>query len=177
LVCRIISKNYIKYQGLDTTRSYIDTIKSFPINIETRTLKTYRAAESPTDNTNGALTFELNTSMLLLPKTPMKARLMDASRVGFFGQGQTDYGTGAQKAEATAYIHRWKLEPKDEAAYARGELVEPKKQIVYYIDPATPKKWVPYLIAGINDWNKAFEAAGFKNAIVAKVAPTSKRRP
>ncbi|TEW66975.1 DUF5117 domain-containing protein [Mucilaginibacter phyllosphaerae] len=169
-------KKMYKITGLDNGRSYIDTVKSFPINIETRTLKTYRASESPTDNTNGALTFELNTSMLLLPKTPMKARLND-DRVGYFGQQQTDYGTGAQKAEATAYIHRWKLEPKDEAAYARGELVEPKKQIVYYIDPATPKKWVPYLIAGINDWNKAFEAAGFKNAIVGKEAPTAKQDP
>lgn len=169
-------KKMYKISGLDNNRSYIDTVKSFPINIEARTLKTYRSTESPTDNTNGALTFELNTSMLLLPKTPMKARLMD-SRVGFFGQGQTDYGTGAQKAEATSYIHRWKLEPKDESAYARGELVEPKKQIVYYIDPATPKKWIPYLIAGINDWNKAFEAAGFKNAIVGKEAPTAKQDP
>jgi hypothetical protein len=169
-------KKLYKITTLDNTRSYIDTIKSFPINIETRTLKTFRSAESPTDNTNGALTFELNTSMLLLPKKPMKARLMDA-RVGFFGQRQTDYGTDAQKAEGTAYIHRWKLEPKDEAAYARGELVEPKKQIVYYIDPATPKKWVPYLIAGINDWNKGFEAAGFKNAIVGKEAPTAKEDP
>jgi hypothetical protein len=170
-----IKKQY-KITGIDNSRSYIDTIKSFPINIETRMLKTYRATESPTDNTNGALTFELNTSMLLLPKTPMKARLND-ERVGFFGQRQTDYGTDAQKAEATAYIHRWRLEPKDELAYLRGELVEPKKQIVYYIDPATPKKWVPYLIAGINDWNKAFEAAGFKNAIVGKPAPTAKQDP
>jgi hypothetical protein len=169
-------KKLYKISGLDNTRSYIDTIKSFPINVEARTLKTYRSAESPTDNTNAAVTFELNTSMLLLPKIPMKARLMD-SRVGFFGQGQTDYGTDAQKAEATSYIHRWKLEPKDEAAYSRGELVEPKKQIVFYIDPATPKKWVPYLIAGINDWNKAFEAAGFKNAIVGKEAPTAKQDP
>jgi hypothetical protein len=169
-------KKAYKVSGIDNTRSYIDTIKSFPINVEVRTLKTFRAAESPTDNTNAALTFELNTSMLLLPKTPMKARLMDA-RVGYFGQGQTDYGTDAQKAEVTSYIHRWRLEPKDEAAYGRGELVEPKKQIVYYIDPATPKKWVPYLIAGINDWNKAFEAAGFKNAIVGKVAPTAKEDP
>jgi len=170
-----IKKAY-KVSALDNSRSYIDTIKSFPINVEVRTLKTYRSSESPTDNTNAALTFELNTSMLLLPKTPMKARLMD-ERVGFFGQSQTDYGTDAQKAKVTAYIHRWRLEPKDEAAYSRGELVEPKKQIVYYIDPATPKKWVPYLIAGVNDWNKAFEAAGFKNAIVGKVAPTAKEDP
>jgi len=169
-------KKAYKISGLDNSRSYIDTIKSFPINIEVRSLKTYRAGESPTDNSNAAITFELNTSMLLLPKVPMKPRLSD-NRVGFFGQTQTDYGTDAQKAEVTAYIHRWKLEPKDEAAYERGQLVEPKKQIVFYIDPATPKKWVPYLIAGINDWNVAFEAAGFKNAIVGKEAPTAKEDP
>jgi hypothetical protein len=169
-------KKAYKISTEDNSRSYIDTIKSFPINIEARVLKTYRATESPTDNSNAAISFELNTSMLLLPKTPMKPRLSD-DRVGFFGQSQTDYGTDAQKALVTSYIHRWKLEPKDEAAYERGELVEPKKQIVFYIDPATPKKWVPYLIAGINDWQKAFEAAGFKNAIVGKEAPTPKEDP
>jgi hypothetical protein len=169
-------KKAYKVSALDNTRSYIDTIKTFPINIETRVLKTYRAAESPTDNTNAAISFELNTSMLLLPKIPMKARLRD-DRVGYFGQSQTDYGTDAQKALVTAYIHRWKLEPKDEAAYERGELVEPKKPIIFYLDPATPKKWVPYLIAGINDWQKAFEAAGFKNAIIGKAAPTAKEDP
>jgi hypothetical protein len=114
--------------------------------------------------------------MLLLPKTPMKSRLLD-ERIGFFGQRQIDFGTEAQKAKVTAYIHRWRLEPKDEAAYLRGELVEPKKQIVYYIDPATPKKWIPYLIQGINDWQKAFEAAGFKNAIIGKPAPSKKEDP
>jgi hypothetical protein len=169
-------KKLYKVSALDNSRSYINTIKSFPVNIEARVLKTYRAAESPTDNTTAAISFELNTSMLLLPKTPMKVRLSD-DRVGFFGQSQTDYGTDAQKAEVTSYIHRWKLEPKDEAAYLRGELVEPKKQIVFYIDPATPKKWVPYLISGINDWQKAFEAAGFKNAIIGKPAPTLKEDP
>ncbi len=169
-------KKAYKVSTLDNTRSYIDTIKSFPINIEARVLKTYRATESPTDNSNAAISFELNTSMLLLPKTPMTARLRD-TRVGFFGQSQTDYGTDAQKALVTSYIHRWKLEPKDEAAYQRGDLVEPKKPIIFYIDPATPKKWVPYLIAGINDWQKAFEAAGFKNAIIGKEAPTVKEDP
>ncbi len=169
-------KKAYKISTLDNSRSYIDTIKSFPINIESHVLKTYRAVESSTDNTNAAMSFELNTSMLLLPKTPMKSRLSD-ERVGFFGQRQIDYGTDAQKSEVTAYIHRWKLEPKDEAAYLRGELVEPKKPIVFYIDPATPKKWVPYLILGVNDWQKAFEAAGFKNAIIGKVAPTRKEDP
>ena len=170
------TKKAYKISALDNSRSYIDTIKSFPLNIEARVLKTYRAMESPTDNTNAAITFELNTSMLLLPRLAMKARLSD-DRVGYFGQSQTDYGTDAQKALVTSYIHRWKLEPKDAGAYERGELVEPKQQIVFYIDPATPKKWVPYLIQGINDWNKAFEAAGFKNAIVGKAAPTFKEDP
>jgi len=160
----------------DATRSYIDTIKTFPINIEVKTAKTYRAAESPTDNSNGAVTFEFNTSMLLLPKIPVKARIMD-SRVGYFGQSQIDYGTDAQKAERTAYIHRWNLVPKDTAAYKRGELVEPVKPIIIYIDPATPKKWVPFLIQGINDWQVAFEAAGFKNAIFGKQAPTPQEDP
>ncbi|MES2651171.1 MAG: zinc-dependent metalloprotease [Bacteroidota bacterium] len=165
-----------KTTAFDATRSYLDTIKTFPLNIEVVTAKTYRAAESPIDNSIAAVTYEFNTSMLLLPKNPVKARLMDA-RVGYFGQGQTDYGTSAQKAERTAYIHRWNLVPKDTAAYKRGELVEPIKPIIIYIDPATPKKWVPYLIQGINDWQVAFEAAGFKNAIIGKEAPTPQQDP
>jgi len=165
-----------KVTAYDMARSYIDTVKTFPVNIEVKTTKTYRAAESPTDNSNGAVTFEFNTSMLLLPKIPVKARIMD-KRVGFFGQSQIDYGSGAQKAERTAYIHRWNLVPKDTNAYKRGELVEPIKPIVIYIDPATPNKWVPYLIQGINDWQVAFEAAGFKNAIIGKKAPSQQEDP
>jgi hypothetical protein len=170
-----IRKAY-KVTMYDATRSYIDTVKTFPINLEVKTAKTYRAAESPTDNSNAAVTFEFNTSMLLLPKIPVKARIMD-NRVGFFGQSQIDYGSNAQKAERTAYIHRWNLVPKDTNAYKRGELVEPVKPIVIYIDPATPKKWVPFLIQGINDWQVAFEAAGFKNAILGKEAPTAQQDP
>lgn len=165
-----------KTTAMDPTRSYIDTIKTFPVNIEVVTSKTYKTAEGPTDNSIGAVTYEFNTSMLLLPKAPVKARLRDA-RVGYFGQSQTDYGTGAQKAEETAYIHRWNLVPKDTAAYMRGELVEPVKPIIIYIDPATPKKWVPYLIQGINDWQVAFQEAGFKNAIIGKEAPTAQEDP
>jgi hypothetical protein len=160
----------------DPARSYIDTVKTFPLNIEVVTSKTYKALESPVDNSIGAVTYEFNTSMLLLPKKPVKARLTDV-RVGYFGQSQTDYGTDAQKAERTAYIHRWNLVPKDTAAYLRGELVEPVKPIVIYIDPATPKKWVPYLIQGINDWQAAFQEAGFKNAIIGKEAPTPQQDP
>lgn len=170
-----LRKKY-KVTALDPSRSYIDTIKTFPINIEVVTSKTYKSAESPIDNSIGAVTFEFNTSMLLLPKVPAKARLTD-KRVGYFGQSQIDYGTDAQRAERTAYIHRWNLVPKDTAAYIRGELVEPVKPIVIYIDPATPKKWVPYLIQGINDWQAAFESAGFKNAIIGKEAPTPAQDP
>ncbi|WP_017257892.1 zinc-dependent metalloprotease [Pedobacter arcticus] len=165
------TKTKYKVTRLDESRSYIDTIKSFPTNIEVRTMKTYIANAPPVDNSLGSITAELGTSMVLLPKVPMKPRLYD-QRVGFFSKRQTDYGLDAQKATVTRYVARWRLEPKDSAAYARGELVEPKKQIVYYIDPATPKKWRPYLIEGVKDWNVAFEAAGFKNAITCLEAPT-----
>lgn len=169
-------RNAYKITELDNSRSFIDTMKCFPLNIEISVVKTYRATGSPTEQSNGAMTFEMNTSMLLLPKTPAKPRLYDG-RVSFISNEFTDYGTDAQQSVVTSYIHRWKLEPKDTAAYGRGELVEPKKQIIFYIDPATPKKWIPYLIQGVNDWQKAFEAAGFKNAIVGKEAPTPTEDP
>jgi hypothetical protein len=137
---------------------------------------TYKAGEAPSNSQTGSISLEINNSMLLLPKKPMVARLSD-KRVGYFGISQTDYGRDDQKAARRSYISRWKLIPKDIEAYKRGELVEPVKQIVYYIDPATPVKWRPYLIQGVNDWNKAFEAAGFKNAIVAKEPPTKEQDP
>ncbi|WP_342328011.1 zinc-dependent metalloprotease [Pedobacter sp. FW305-3-2-15-E-R2A2] len=170
-----LKKTY-KISGIDNTRSYVDTVKSFPQNVEVKTVKTYRSPELPADKSVGAMTFGLNTSMVLLPKEPMKART-ENKRIGYFTERQLDFSVSDKRVTPTAYIQRWRLEPKDEAAYSRGELVEPKKQIVYYIDPATPKKWVPFLIQGVNDWNTAFEAAGFKNAIVAKEAPTAQEDP
>ncbi|RQO70786.1 zinc-dependent metalloprotease [Pedobacter sp. KBW06] len=170
-----LKKTY-KISGIDNTRSYVDTVKSFPQNVEVKTVKTYRSPELPADKSVGAMTFGLNTSMVLLPKDPMKART-ENKRIGYFTERQLDFSVSDKHVTPTAYIQRWRLEPKDEAAYSRGELVEPKKQIVYYIDPATPKKWVPFLIQGVNDWNTAFEAAGFKNAIVAKEAPTAQEDP
>ena len=166
-------------------RSYIQNVRSFPTNVEISTLKTYSltaaaspfgAAAPPTfggGGSSGSATVELNTSLVILPKVPMKARYADP-RVGYFTVGYTDFDLNPQGVKEIELIKRWRLEPKPEdlAKYKRGELVEPKKQIVYYIDPATPKKWIPYLIAGVNDWAKAFEKAGFKNAIVAKEAPT-----
>ena len=116
--------------------------------------------------------------MVLLPKVPMKRRYFD-ERVGWFARGQVDYGLDAQKSKTVKYLDRYRLEVKDEdiEKFKRGELVEPKKQIVYYVDSATPEEWVPYIIQGVNDWQVAFEAAGFKNAIVGKRAPTKEEDP
>lgn len=163
--------------------SYISDLRSFPKNIEVRTVKTYMrtppspfGSAAPAPSFGGAggtpTTFELNSSMVLLPKVPMKPRYFDP-RVGYFATGYTDFDANPQGVEQIRMITRWRLEPKpqDVDKYLRGELVEPQKQIVYYIDPATPKIWVPYLIAGVNDWNAAFEKAGWKNAITAKLAP------
>jgi len=170
-----LKKTY-KIGGFDAQKSYIDTIKTFPENIEVRTVKTFKSPELPADNSVGVMTFGLNTSMVLLPKVPMQARY-ENQRVGYFSNRKLDFGANDQKVVRNAFIQRYRLEPIDTEAYARGELVKPKRQIVFYIDPATPKKWVPYLIAGVNDWNTAFEAAGFKDAIVGKEAPTAAEDP
>lgn len=172
--------------GLLSDRSYIVGIKAFPMNVEIRTMKTYMRNPSSSSagrgqqsavisgsSTSSPATYELNSSLVMLPKEPMKPRYFD-NRVGFFTTSTTDFDANPQGIKKISMAVRWRLEPKDEdiEKYKRGELVEPKKQIVYYIDPATPRKWVPYLIQGVNDWQKAFEQAGFKNAIVAKEAPT-----
>jgi hypothetical protein len=166
-----------------TDKSYILAARPFKTNIEIKTVKTY--TRNPTTGGGGfpgpsaggsgqPATFELNTSLVLLPAVPMQPRYFD-DRVGYFTtQTITDFDVNRQGIERYRFIARYRLEPKDAdiEKYKRGELVEPKKQIVYYIDPTTPKKWIPYLIAGINDWQAAFETAGFKNAIVGKIAPT-----
>ncbi len=119
-------------------------------------------------------TVETYTSMLLLPEVPMRRRLID-DRVGFFERSNEYYDDSQHRSEYLRFATRWRLEPKDGdvAKWKRGELVEPKKPIIIYIDPATPKQWVPYLIQGVNDWQKAFEAAGFKNAIIGKEWPVN----
>jgi len=151
-------------------RSYIDFIHAHSKNVEIRAVKTYAAGANPASS---IYTLELNASMVLLDKVPMKPRIQDP-RVGYFSTSFRDFDADDQGVKNTTYAKRWKLQPKPEdiEKYKRGELVEPMKQIVFYIDPLTPKKWIPYLIAGVNDWQKAFESAGFKNAIIAKEAPT-----
>ncbi|MCR5312459.1 MAG: zinc-dependent metalloprotease [Bacteroidaceae bacterium] len=153
--------------------SYIDYIHTFPINTEVVTVKTFNAKSSsriPAGSYTGNITLKLNTSFVLLPKEPMAFRTFDP-RVGYFTEEFSEFGDNQQQVDRRKVISRWRLEPKDMDAYKRGELVEPKKQIVYYIDPATPKQWRKYLIQGVEDWNVAFEEAGFKNAITAKEWP------
>lgn len=149
--------------------SYIEDIKTFPTNTEIRLVKTYNSTSQrlPGALATGKLTFGLNISFVLLPEELMMPRYYDP-RVGYFTESFNTFNDQQQRVEGKTFISRYRLEPKDSAdveKMRRGELVEPKKPIVYYIDPATPKQWRKYLIAGINDWQKAFEKAGFKNAI------------
>ena len=167
-----------KVSRMDKDRSYINRVSSYPKNIEVRHVKTYFASNPPSNGSVGSISVEMSNSMILLPKIPMKRRYFD-ERVGWFTSRQTDYGSEAQKTKTVRYLDRWRLEVKDEdiAKFNAGELVEPKKQIVYYIDPATPMKWRKYLKQGVNDWQVAFEAAGFKNAIIAKDPPSKEEDP
>jgi len=163
---------------LDKSRSYVERVSSYQENIELRHVKTYFASNPPSNRSVGSISVEMSNSMILLPKVPMKRRYFD-ERVGWFARGQTDYGLDAQKSKTVTYLDRWRLEVKDEdiEKFKRGELVVPKKQIVYYIDRATPEVWRKYIKQGIEDWQVAFEAAGFKEAIIAKDPPTKEEDP
>ena len=164
------AREQFKVRRLDKDRSFLARAMAFPRNVEIRSVLTYEASEPPENASTGTLSVEMSHSMVLLPDTPMRPRRYDP-RVGYFSIEQTDYGLPAQRAESRRYITRWKLVPSDLAAYQRGELVEPVEPIVYYVDPATPVEWRESLKQGVEDWNVAFEAAGFKNAIRAEDAP------
>ncbi|MGB4843170.1 MAG: zinc-dependent metalloprotease [Ferruginibacter sp.] len=170
------SKKRANLAALQKDKSYVVTVKTFPINVEVVAVKTY--GSTPTAPTAGNTTVELNSSLVLLPEKPMQARYFDP-RVGYFTVGYTDFDLNPQGVKRISMVKRWKLEPREEdmEKYKRGELVEPKKPIIFYIDPATPEKWIPYLIQGVNDWQKSFEKAGFKNAVMAKRAPTKAENP
>ena len=165
-----------KVKRLDASRSFINSIKSYPKNIEVVQDFTFDADAPPSNKNTNTITIRINQSMILLPEKPMMPRLHD-KRVGYFSVGNVDYNSEALKADSKRYIRRWRLEPTDEAAYNRGELVAPKKPIVYYIDPATPEKLRKYIKQGVDDWQKVFETAGFKNAIYAKMPPTKEEDP
>jgi len=165
-----------KTRSPDKKRSFISRMSAYPENVEVRHDMTYPAGEPPSNSRTGTISMQMAQSFYLLPEEPMMPRLFDP-RVGWFTLSQYDFSSDALKADQKTYLRRWRLEPKDPAAYARGELVEPVKPIVYYIDPATPEKFVPDFIAAVEDWQVAFEAAGFKNAILAKRAPTPEEDP
>ena len=165
-----------KVKKLDTSRSFINSINSYPKNIEVVQDFTFESDMPPSNKRTNTITIRINQSMILLPENPMMSRVYD-KRVGYFSIGNVDYNSEALKADSKRYIKRWRLEPTDEDAYNRGELVEPKKPIIYYLDPATPKKLRKYIKQGVDDWQKVFETAGFKNAIMAKMPPTKAEDP
>ncbi len=165
-----------KIKAMDKNRSMLLRAKSFPKNIELRHIVTYSASAPPSNPSTGTISLEMNQSFIVLPEDKMMPRLYD-ERVGFFSVEQTDFGRGEQRATKRKYITRWRLEPKDMEAFKAGKPVEPVKPIVYYIDPATPEKWRPFLKKAVDDWQPAFEKAGFKNAIMGKYPPTKEEDP
>lgn len=184
-----IDKQFLNIVAFQKDRSFIQKIRTYPINTEIRTVKTFSTTPPrisltpiPQIGTNlpaaldaGVITMEFNTSMILLPKVPMRKRIFDA-RVGYFENSFGVFEEESQKADKDVFAVRWRLEPKskeDAEKQKRGELIEPKKPIVYYIDPATPEKWKKYIKAGIDDWQPAYEAAGWKNAIRGEYWPAN----
>ena len=164
------NRSRFKVRRLDRTRTFIDEVKSFPENVNVRHTLTFEADEPPSNFGTGTLSLQMYQSMILLPTVPMMPRLAD-ERVGYFTVEQVDFGLNELKAGTREYIRRWRLEPSDQAAYRSGVLVDPVKPIVYYLDPATPERWRPYFCQGVEDWQIAFEAAGFKNAIQCRYPP------
>lgn len=164
-------RTQLQVRRLESDKSYIESAKSFPINVELRQVMTYEANRPPSNRSTGLITMKVSQSIIQLPEEPMMPRLAD-ERVGWFTNGNINYSSDALKGDQVRFLKRWRLEPKDPAAYARGELVEPVKPIVYYLDPATPEKFKKWFKLGIEDWQVTFEAAGFKNAIIAKEPPS-----
>ncbi|MBA2291211.1 MAG: zinc-dependent metalloprotease [Gemmatimonadales bacterium] len=169
-------RTQFKVRRLDPQRSYIEQVRSFPLNVEVRQVQTFDAAEPPSLGATSTLSLQVAQSIVLLPREPMRPRIADP-RVGWFSINQIDFSSRALKADTRTLLQRWRMEPKDPAAYARGELVEPIKPIVFYLDPGTPLEWRPFIRQGIEDWQKAFEVAGFRNAIIARDPPSVAEDP
>jgi hypothetical protein len=186
-VTEFSARTRLRARGFDSSRSFIERVASFPRNIEVEASHTFTSPPdlgggagqqiptnpfAPAGMAPGSATVLMHYSMVKLPEKPMMPRLAD-ERVGYFSVRLTDYGKEEHRAPQVRYITRWRLEKKDPNA----ELSEPIQPIVYYVDPATPTRWVPYMKRGIEKWQAAFEAAGFKNAIIAKEAPTQEDDP
>ena len=161
---------------LDADRSFISRMRSYPLNVNVRHTLTWDAGSPPNDAQTNTVSLEMNQSLVLLPAEPMRPRYADP-RVGYFSVSRINYGLDEQKAATETFIRRWRLEPSDPEAYARGEVVDPVKPITYYVDPATPERYVDAVQRGIENWQAAFETAGFSNAIVALEAPSKEEDP
>ncbi|MEM7417826.1 MAG: zinc-dependent metalloprotease [Gemmatimonadota bacterium] len=161
---------------LDGDRSYIGHVRSYPLNVNVRHTLTYDAGAPPSDAQANTVSMEMNQSLVLLPAEPMQPRHADP-RVGYFSIERVNYGLDEQKAASETFIRRWRLEPTDPIAYARGELVEPVQPITWYIDPGTPERWRDAVRQGVLNWNEAFEAAGFRNAVRVLDPPTPEEDP
>ena len=175
-IIRSYEKDNYKIGGVDKKRSFIDSARSFPKNTEILHTLTFSSSKPPSGNRTKTFSFQINHSIIALPEQPMHVRYED-ERVGWFTINKINYSSEKLKSDSYNIIRRWRLEPTDIDAYNRGELVEPVKPIVYYLDPGTPMKWRKYFKMGIEDWNSAFEKAGFKNAIIAKDPPSKDEDP
>lgn len=175
-IIRSNEKDKYKIGTVEKSRSFIERANSYRKNTEILHTLTFNAQNPPPGNQAKSLSFQINHSIIKLPEIPMPVRYADP-RVGWFTLNKTDYSSEELKSDEYKIVRRWRLEPKDKDLYLKGELVEPIKPIVYYLDPATPMKWRKYFKLGIEDWNQAFEKAGFKNAIVAKDPPTPEEDP
>jgi hypothetical protein len=159
--------------GIMSSESYIEEIKAFPNNMQVKVVKTYSSSASTPiviAQLVGTMTIEFNTTIILLPEKPLRVRKSDL-RIGYFNTSFNYYSDSLQKADIVTSIQRWRLEPKnlnDLERQKRGELIEPKDPIIFYIDPATPNQWKPYFKSGVDKWQPAFEAAGWKNAVRAE---------
>jgi uncharacterized protein DUF4953/uncharacterized protein DUF5117/uncharacterized protein DUF5118 len=171
-VAELTARRAFRLRRFDPARSFIESARSFPTNIDVKALHTFENDTVPGDRALGTMTFEMHYSMVLLPDHPMAARLCD-NRVGFFSVNQLDYGREGNRVAERCYITRWRLEPKDPSA----AVSDPVKPIVFYIDPATPERWAPWIIKGVEAWQPVFRAAGFSNAIFARRAPTKQEDP
>lgn len=169
-------RSQFQVRRIDAEKSYTESVKSFPENVEVRQVLTYDVGRPPSNFNTGLVTMQVAQSMIKLPEDKMMPRLAD-QRVGWFTMGNINFSSDKLKGDQVRFLKRWRLEPSDPAAYARGELVEPVKPIVYYLDPATPEKFRKWFKLGIEDWQVAFEAAGFKNAIIAKDPPSPEEDP
>lgn len=153
--------------------SFILGVKGFEDNVSVRSSMTYKVSVGSGGSyavKNMPFTAVMNRSFILLPEQPMRHRYADP-RIGIFEHGITEFAAEGRGSRTRHIAHRWNLEPSDEAAYRRGELVEPKKPIVFYIDDTFPITWNKYIHKGVEVWQKAFEKIGFKNAIIARDFP------